>query len=140
MVSQSPISMPMTEESRRRIQEARRQFLSLHKILLDQEKISYEKINGPIGGPGQLLNLLMNDPYFDWLHRISEIIVQMDELLENEEATLEDASDLMARARALVRATGEETEFLRRYRQVLQKDSAAVLAHAQVQKALLPEG
>lgn len=140
MSTRSPIPMPITEEARRRLEEARRQLLGLHKVLLESEKSSYESAHGAINGAAHLLNLLMSDPYFDWLHRISELIVQMDELLENEEGSLEDVSELMAQGRRLLSATGEETEFIRRYKMVLQKDSAAVLAHAQVQKALLPEG
>jgi hypothetical protein len=53
--------------------------LRLHKVLLDDERASYEKAHGPIGSISQVLSLVMSDPWFDWLHTFSRQIVKIDD-------------------------------------------------------------
>ena len=45
--------------------------LNLHKVLVDSERASYEQTMGTIHSPNQLLQLLINDPWFAWLHPLS---------------------------------------------------------------------
>ncbi|MES2963396.1 MAG: hypothetical protein V4760_05865 [Bdellovibrionota bacterium] len=127
------------EATRKRMEELRLSLLRLHKVLLDDEREAYEKINGPIGSPGRVLSLVMSDPFFDWLHRISQAIVKIDETLEDDEATGERADALFTEARAMVLHKGPETPFMRRYKHILQRNSAAVLAHAEVLKTLFDD-
>ncbi len=128
---------PLTEPARGRLRDLHAGLLRLHKILLDDERIAYEKIHGRVETSGRFLNLVMYDQWFDWLHRISEMIVQIDELMENEEATLDDAYKILAALRGLFRAAPEDPAFGARYRAVLQREPAAVLAHADVQQILV---
>jgi len=51
------------------------------KLLLDRERASYEKTNGPISGPGPFLGLVMGDAHFAWLKQISTLVVEIDEAL-----------------------------------------------------------
>jgi hypothetical protein len=132
--------MLVNEPTRRKLQDLHKKLMHLHKALLDNERKDYERLNGPVQGSGTMLNLVMFDPFFDWLHRISEGIVKIDELLDDKEATLEDASDLLSALRGLFQANPEnETPFMLRYKAALQHEPAAVLAHVEVQKVLLPD-
>lgn len=131
--------LPLVGPPRKRFEELRLNLLRLHKILLESERASYERVNGPVGSTGRLLSLVMSDPWFDWLHRISEMVVEMDLLLESDNGTIAGASDLVERTRTLLRAGGEDSEFMRRYKAVLQRDPAAVNAHAEVQRTLRPD-
>ncbi len=49
---------------------------------------------------------MLKDPWFDWLHRLSELIVQIDETLDTHTsetpATEADASALIERAKTLL--------------------------------------
>ncbi|MCM2282906.1 MAG: hypothetical protein NDI61_13785 [Bdellovibrionaceae bacterium] len=128
---------PLTESTRRRMRDLHGGLLRLHKILLDNERIAYEKVHGKVETSGQLLNLVMYDQWFDWLHRISEMIVQIDELMENEEASLDDAYKILAALRGLFQHAPEDPAFGAKYRAVLQREPAAVLAHADVQQILI---
>jgi hypothetical protein len=56
------------------MEAVRIQLLRLHKVLLDDERKSYEFLNGPMGPPGKVLSLVMTDPFFDWLHAISRLM------------------------------------------------------------------
>ncbi len=116
------------------MEAVRIQLLRLHKVLLDDERRSYELLNGPMGPPGQVLSLVMSDPFFNWLHAISRLIVKIDELSESPDATEENCLSLLSRARDLVLPKDLETEFSVKYKAVLQRNPAAVLAHAEVLK------
>ena len=132
---------PLGEAGHKLLSDLHRKLLHLHKALLDDERKSYEKANGPVAASGQMLNLVMYDPYFDWLHRISETIVKIDQIQEDKKATLEDASDLVASLRTLFKAgpESEESDFMKRYKAVLLREPAAVLAHVEVQRLLLTD-
>ena len=133
--------MPLNEATVRKVQNFRTELLRLHKILLDDEKQRYEKEVGPVAGASHLLSLVMSDSFFDWLHRISELVVIIDETLEDDKSTLETAENLLESGRTLFRASASEddTEFMKNYKTVLRRSPAAVMAHSEVQRALLSD-
>src|SRR6185295_8060829 len=69
---------------RKRILDMRSSLLSLHKALILAEQVTYERINGRVESTGQLLQLVLNDPWFTWLHPVSQLVVRIDDLLEEE--------------------------------------------------------
>ena len=137
----SIFDMPMSSTMRERLVELRRALLNLHKDLLHGEKLDYEREYGVIQGVTHYLNLVMTDAHFDWLHRISELIVQMDETLDDKEAGMKVASDLFVRANILFHTslTGDDSDFMIRYKANLKRNPGAILAHAQVRRALLSD-
>jgi len=115
---------------RERLTELRNELLKLHKALLDSERASYERDVERISSTGQYLNLVLNDPWFDWLRALSQFIVLVDETLDFEDpATPADADRLVARARDLVSPSENGAVFARRYFEAMQRDPAVVLAH-----------
>ena len=72
---------PISTESRELLNDLRDLLLEQHKLLLDRERASYEKIHGTIAGPGPFLSLVLGDPYFAWLRQISTLVVEIDEAL-----------------------------------------------------------
>lgn len=126
-------------ETRGRLGEVRRALLHLHKILLEEERTSYERGRGSVGGSGEFLQLVLNDPWFAWLRPVSALIVRIDELLEPAQETTEgEALSALGQAVALVRPADGGGEFGRRYREVLQRSPDAVLAHAGLSRLLPP--
>ena len=132
-------TVPLGEPLAGRVRALRPALLRLHKSLLDYERGAYEKSQGRSVTPGELVRLAMFDPWFSWLRRISEMIVRIDELLENEDARMADASTIFEEARSLFRPGAEGSEFQARYKAALQKDASSVLAHVDVQKALFAD-
>jgi hypothetical protein len=127
---------PASEDLRRQVRDLRRGLLHLHKVLLDAERAAYERAHGRVTS-GQLLNLVMHDAHFAWLHAISELIVRIDEMFDADEpATAEEAGALLEQARALLRPSEAGGEFERRYHAALQSEPDAVLAHRDVTKIL----
>jgi hypothetical protein len=105
--------------------------LRLHKALLDSERALYERDVERIVSTGQYLGLVLSDPWFAWLHELSQFIVVIDETLDQKEqpATAEDATRLVARARSLVSPSENGAGFALRYFETMQRDPAVVLAH-----------
>src|SRR5215831_10557034 len=116
---------------RERLRALRNGLLKLHKTLLESERAAYEKDIARITSTGQYLGLVLNDPWFHWLHELSQFIVLIDETLDRkDEPITQDESDrLVERARLLLVPAEEGSGFARRYFEVLQSDPSAVLAH-----------
>ena len=128
---------PQTDLPRRRLVDLRHGLLRLHKALLDSERESYERIHGRIASRGQFFQLVVGDSWFAWLHRVSELVVQIDEMLEAEEpASAIDATRVIDQARTLLKPSEDGAGFGKHYYEAMQRDPDVVLAHAAVKKLL----
>jgi hypothetical protein len=133
--------MPPTETSpdpiQQRLTDLRNGLLSLHKTLLDSERASYERDVARIGSSGELLNLVLYDPWFAWLHELSELVVLIDETLDAKEPPNGiDAERFIAQARDLVVPNENGKGFKKRYFEALQRDPDVVLAAGRTRKLL----
>jgi len=124
-------------ETRARLNELRTRLLALHKALLEDAKSQYEMDRGRVAGPGVLLQLVINDPWFAWLHQLSELVVRIDEMQGAEStATESDARALFEQVDRLLLPSENGDVFARRYYEAIQRQPAVVLAHGQVKKLL----
>jgi hypothetical protein len=122
---------------KQRLTELRNGLLGLHKTLLDSERAVYERDIARITSSGELLNLVINDPWFAWLHALSEFVVLIDETLDAEEPPQGiDAERLIAQAWELLAPNETGRGFARRYFEALQRDPDVVLAHGRMRKVL----
>ena len=138
MTSPSPAaSAPLSPDIRRQLEDVRRGLLRIHKALLDDARIRYEREQGRIEGSNALLRLVLNDPWFAWLFPLSGLVVQIDELLATDDATTADGEALLNQARTLLKpdATGEG--FARRYHRAIQDVPDVLIAHVAIGKHLL---
>lgn len=127
----------LTEASRERLRELRTQLLDLHKVLLEDTRVAYELDRGRVGTTSNLLQLVISDPWFAWLHSLSELIVRIDELLAKDAPSTEaDATALFDQVEQLLTASESGEGFSRRYFDALQRQPAVVLAHAGVRRTL----
>jgi hypothetical protein len=120
------------------LREVRQSLLHLHKALLESEREIYERRHGRIETNYRFLELLMHDPWFDWLHRLSELIVQIDEMLDAEEPPGKRSVDgVIDQAKGLLAPAEDGSgEFQRKYFAALQESPEVVLAHGEVVKIL----
>src|ERR1700761_225375 len=127
-------NLKMVEHSEH-LRQIRNALLELHKALVESERTSYEKTFGKIPSANHFLRLVINDPWFAWLHPISQLIVAIDEALdEKSPLTDETAEALPKKGGALLPASEEGRGFPRHYFDALQRDPDVVFAHASVVK------
>ena len=132
---------PMSAQTRSRLGELRSRLLDLHKTLLDDAKVAYEMDRGRIPSTGALLQLVIGDPWFAWLQRLSGLIVRIDEMTATEAmATDADAKALFEQVDRLLVASETGADFARRYFEALQRQPAVVLAHGEVKRVLKSSG
>jgi catechol 2,3-dioxygenase len=133
----APAPPPITPDTRTRLTNVREKLLALHKALLEDAKHAYELDRGRISSSGQLLQLVINDPWFAWLHQISELIVRLDEVAAiSGTASEADAAALLDQVDTLIVPSEAGDVFARKYYEALQRQPAVVLAHGDVRRAL----
>jgi hypothetical protein len=122
---------------RQRLTEVRDGLLVLHKALIESERIGYEQTFGKMESQNKFLQLLISDPWFAWLHPLSELVVVIDELLDGEEPlTTKNVSPVIDQVRGLLKTSEEGHGFPRSYFEALQREPDVVLAHASVMQRL----
>lgn len=130
--------------------QVRRTLLDLHKALIEKERAEYERSHGTVSA-GEMLQLLIRDDQFSWLHPISELIVRVDELISNAnerrrptparpamtpDQVRAEAEVLLVETRELLTSGDAPGGFRKRYDAALQVDPAIVLMHRAVMNAL----
>jgi hypothetical protein len=119
----------MNESDRALLRELRQRLLQLHKTLIDWQRAEHERVHGRLQ-TSQLLNVMFNDPDFQWLRSMSGLIVRIDESLDTKPSKTEPAETgpLVAAARELV-APEAGSPYALRYHAALQDLPEVVLAH-----------
>ena len=134
----------VSDTTRATVTQLRQGLLKLHKILLELERAAYERARGRIGNSYEYLQLVLKDPWFDWLHRLSELIVQIDETLDTANSdtpsTEEDALALITRAKLLLAPSESGSEFQKNYFLALQQSPDVVLLHSEMMRILGKKG
>jgi catechol 2,3-dioxygenase len=132
----SPYTL-MTDQNRAKLRELRGKLLQLHKVLLDDARAAYEMDRGRVPSNATLLQLVINDPWFAWLHSLSELVVRIDETVDADAPSTEgDAATLIDQVEKLLTASETGEGFQRRYFDALQRQPAVVMAHADVRRTI----
>jgi hypothetical protein len=135
---------PVSDTTRETVTQLRQGLLKLHKILLELERTAYERGRGRISNSYEYLQIVLKDPWFDWLHRLSELIVQIDATLDtansDSPSTEEDALALIRRAKLLLAPSELGSEFQKNYFLALQQSPDVVLLHSEMMRILGKKG
>ena len=114
---------------------ARDGLLRLHKALLDGQRAKFERQHGRIATAGDLLQLVIHNPQFDWLHRLSELVVEIDEATDAKEPLApESARGFLAQVRQLLESN--DPAFGQKLRQAVKDDPSVEQEYAQVTRQL----
>ena len=125
------------EPASSRLTDLRNGLLRLHKALLESEQASYERDVQRIATRSELLGLVLNDPWFAYLHELSELVVLIDETLDSKDGvTTEEAIRLIGQARDLLTPAEQGAGFRKQYFEALQRDPDVVIAHGEMMRVL----
>ena len=110
----------------------------LHKQLLHIETQYF----GAVGSPLELLQLVTNHPHFAWLQKLSGLMAQMDERLDEPEPVAADDALVFRRAVEALIGPSEEGDkaFRAKYNALLHDAPEVVMAHGAVRKLLATIG
>lgn len=95
--------------------------LELHKNLLDLERATYEKKNGPISNNHEYFQLVINHDDFCWLRALSKIITVLDEAAEQTEIDNKQVVGLLIDLQKLLQGSLNEN-FFKRYQYFSNQD------------------
>lgn len=120
----------LADETRGKLKNLSKAFLRLHKILLEAAKAEYEAAHGKIPNANIYLQLVLDDPHFAWLRKISSLIALVDESASiRRPASESDAQALLNEAKNLLDFQDADENFNDKLQTALQKSSDAVLGH-----------
>ena len=129
----------LTDETRAQLTRVRTVLLRVHKTLLNFERHAYERERGKIDNSYAFLQLVMSDPWFAWLRQLSELIVEMDELLAAKETPNESTAQALAKQASILLTPSESgSEFQKKYFGAMQQSPEVVLAHSEFANVLGP--
>lgn len=127
----------ITDETRAKLKNASQAILRLHKILLDAAKADYEAKNGAINGANHYLQLVLDDPHFAWLRKLSSLIALADEATSRLRPAVEsDAQALLEALKNVLNFQDDDEDFNDKFQTALQNNSDAVLGHNDALKYL----
>ena len=117
------------------VQDLRTALLELHRELLEAQRIMAERWGGRMSS-GEVLQAAADDLRFDWLRTVSQLIAELDEAVQDEDAP-HRVGAVVTRARGLFAPPDETTAFGARYLRALQDHPGVVLAHRDVVAAIV---
>lgn len=119
---------PLKDETRHQLKNLSKAFLRLHKTLLDGAKAEYEAQHGRITNPNHYLQLVLDDPHFAWLRKVSSIIALIDEAVSlRRPATETEAQGLLTEAKILLNFEDGDEDFNNKLQAALQNNPDAVI-------------
>ena len=125
---------PARAALRSTLRDLRKHLLPLHRALIDFAGADYSANVAPLSGPGHLLQLLQDDPFFAWLKPLTSLIVDIDSMTSTDFESA-DVDAIAARTERLFDG-GMQTEFSAKYLTVLQVDVDVAVHHAGVRQVL----
>ena len=134
-------SQPIIPETRELLGKLSSLLIEQHKLLLDRERDVYQKIHGPIAGPGPWLTLVIEDPHFAWLKQISGLVVAIDEALSPRSTADQFLADaLIKQAREMMRPGEQGSEFQTRYYNAIQESPDIVILQCRIEQLINTAG
>lgn len=127
----------LNDTTRANLKDLSKAMLRLHSMLLDAAKADYESQNGAIGNPYQYFQLVIDDPHFAWLRKISALIALIDEAVSvRRPATETEAKGLENEAKVLLNFQDADESFNEKFQNALQTNKDAVLGYNDALKYL----
>jgi len=125
---------PQRAARRAALREVWKQLLPLHRALIDSASADYSAAGSAPTGPGHLLQLLQDDPFFAWLKPLTSLIVDIDSLARTDFEQA-DVDALVSRLERLFGSTADP-EFAGHYIPILQRDVDVAIAHAAIRQTV----
>ncbi|WP_411279494.1 hypothetical protein [Gemmatimonas sp.] len=138
-VPPSHIEVPVaTATELRHLDGVRNDLLRVHRGLLEAERNRFEKEHGRIANNSAFLQIVINDPWFEWLRPMGQMVLLIDERTSDKKRPLGsvEATALFEQSLKLLKADAEGDDFQRRFFQSIQSSPELAVLVRQVAKGL----
>ncbi|SFH61890.1 hypothetical protein SAMN04515618_101145 [Collimonas sp. OK307] len=127
--------MDAEQSQRTKLSALGRVLRDLHKQLIQVETQHF----GSVGSPLEQLHLVVNHPHFSWLQKLSGLMAQMDERLdEPEEISVAEAFAFRVAIEELIGPSEKgDMAFRAKYNALLHDSPDIVMAHGAVRQILV---
>jgi len=135
----SHIEVPVaTATELRHLDAVRNDLLRVHRGLLEAERNRFEKEHGRIANNSAFLQLVINDPWFEWLRPMGQMVLLIDERTSDKKQPLGsvEATALFDQSLTLLKADAEGDDFQRLFFQSIQSSPELAVLVRQVAKGL----
>jgi len=137
MLTEPTTPQPISNEQREILLASRNILLDLHKALLDRQKELHEQEFGPLATPNEYFNLVLNHASFEWLRRMSGLIVNIDEALSRKStADFAIAEELVREVHEIIVRNESGTDFQKKYAQAFEDYPDVTIAHIKLTRIL----
>lgn len=109
--------------------------LKFHRALLQHQTSLVETADGKKYQPYELLNLSLGDPRYSWLRQFSELIVQIDTIVDDKKDLPFDAAVIASAVGKLIRL--DSAPHAKELLFAVKADSSIMIPLAEVRKYLL---
>lgn len=125
---------PERAELRAALRDAWKQLLPLHRALIDAAASEYAATIAPVNGPTHLLQLLQDEPFFEWLRPLTTLIVDVDSMARTDF----ERAEIDAVVQRIEHHFGNDADpaFTEKYVPLLQRDVDVAIAHAALRQHL----
>jgi hypothetical protein len=118
------------------VEEMRHAMLELHRRLIDAQRIQYEKLHGRVQTTSEFLGLVLEHPDFEWIRALSALVAQLDEWRETEVRDAGELDAIVAALRRLIQPQGSDTEFSRKYWEMIERTPEVLIDHVKLTRLL----
>jgi len=125
---------PARAELRAALRDLWKQLMPMHRALIDAARDEYAATVAPVTGPNHLLQLLQEEPFFEWLRPMTTLIVDVDSLSRTDFERA-DVDALVARVERLF-GSNADAAFAARYLPILQREIDVAAGHASIRRLL----
>lgn len=120
----------MSDETRELVSYLSASLLKLHKLMLEDARADYEQKNGTIESVNAYFQLVIDNPHFAWLRKISSLIALMDEATMLRRLASEgEAQGLLDEVKILLSFKDLDEDFNAKFRSAVEKNSDAASLH-----------
>jgi hypothetical protein len=120
-----------------KVEELRQAVLALHKRMIDEQRIRYERLHGRIQTTSEFLGLVLEHPEFEWIRAVSALVAQLDEWREaSEAASDQELEDIVAALRQLIQREGANSGFTQKYWEMIESTPAVLIEHVKLTRIL----
>lgn len=117
--------------------QIRNKLLRFHKVLIDWERENYEREVITVSAV-RFLELLLGEPRFDWLRRISTLIVKVDEAFDLKDGPSQETVDtLYGEISNLFDQSKKHSDFKEKLKITLSANSEASKLESEIKDMLL---